>query len=406
MGYKNRAFVGASWMGVLRVATRIITFFRLAILARILSPTQFGIFAVGSLVLALVEVLTETGINVFLIQKKDEARFYLNSAWIISILRGFIIAFVIILFSPLIVHFFNSEASYPILFLIAIVPLIRGFINPSIISIQKEIQFHKEFYLRSTLLFIDTSVAIIAAFVTRSAESFVYGLIASAIVEVILSFVFFKPYPRLSWEISKIKYVITKGSWVTVTGIFVYLSENIDNLAVGKILGTFYLGIYQSAYKISTLTISEINEVINRVTFPVYSKLSDDKNRLLNAFSKVTVTTSLVAVLFGLVIFFLAEPIVLILLGPKWLQAVPIVKILSFYGILRTCFGNFSAFFISLEKQNYVATTTFIRLAVLAVILVPLISMYGMVGAGYAMLISMIAEIPTIAYFTYRLVKK
>lgn len=393
-------------MGVLRVATRIITFFRLAILARILSPTQFGIFAVGSLVLALVEVLTETGINVFLIQKKDEARFYLNSAWIISILRGFIIAFVIILFSPLIVHFFNSEASYPILFLIAIVPLIRGFINPSIISIQKEIQFHKEFYLRSTLLFIDTSVAIIAAFVTRSAESFVYGLIASAIVEVILSFVFFKPYPRLSWEISKIKYVITKGSWVTVTGIFVYLSENIDNLAVGKILGTFYLGIYQSAYKISTLTISEINEVINRVTFPVYSKLSDDKNRLLNAFSKVTVTTSLVAVLFGLVIFFLAEPIVLILLGPKWLQAVPIVKILSFYGILRTCFGNFSAFFISLEKQNYVATTTFIRLAVLAVILVPLISMYGMVGAGYAMLISMIAEIPTIAYFTYRLVKK
>lgn len=406
MGYKQNAFKGFSWMGLLRVSTRVIAFIRLAILARILTPAQFGVFGVATLLLSFLEVLSETGINVFLIQKKDESDKYISSAWVVSILRGILIATLLVILAPFISKFFNSPDSYKVILLIALVPFIRGFINPSIINIQKNIQFHKEFYLRTTLLVVDASVAIIVAFFTKSAESMAYGLIISAFVEVILSFVFMKPWPKFTRDINKMKHIINRGWSITLTGIFSYFSENLDNIVVGRMLGTESLGIYQSAYKISTLTISEVVEVTNKVTFPVYSKLSEDKDRLFRAFKKVFLSSSGIAIILGLGIYIFAEQIVLILLGSNWVAAIPVVKVLAIYGIFRAIFGNFSAVFLALEKQNYVAFMTFIRSITLAILIIPLISLYGMIGAGFAMLLSIFVEIPIILFFYFKTKRK
>ncbi len=406
MGYTSRALKGISWMGILRASTRSITFLRIAILARILSPSQFGVFGVASLVLALLEILTETGINIFLIQQKDDIKKYLSSAWIVSIVRGCLIAILLILSAPYVVNFFHSPESYSVIILIALVPFIRGFINPSIIKIQKEIEFKKEFYLRLIIFIVDALVAIIFAFITKSAESFAYGLIASAVLEVTLSFVFFKPLPSLSFDLEKVKLIIKRGWWVTLTGIFSYSAENGDNIAVGKLLNTSSLGIYQVAYKFSTLPISEITDVINKVVFPVYSKFSEDKDRLWKAFVKVSLTSSVLAVFLGAFIFLFAEQIISLLLGPLWMEAVPVVKILAFYGGLRTIFGNFSPVFLAMHRQDIVAKMTFFRVSALLITIVPLINMYGLIGAALSALVSILVEIPIVLYFSYKIFKR
>jgi len=406
MGYKSRVIKGVSWLSILRISTRGITFVRLAILARILTPAQFGVFGIASLILALLEILTETGINVFLIQKKEKYAEFIDSAWVVSIIRGCLISLLLIVTAPYVVNFFNSPHSYNVILLISIVPLVRGFVNPSIINIQKEIQFKKEFYIRSTLFLIDALVVIFAAFITKSAESFAYGLIVSATIEVILSFIFFKPWPRISFEPEKIKHIVRKGWWITLTGIFSYFADNSDNIIVGRVLGTSSLGFYQVAYKISTITISEITEVVNKVTFPVYSKIADEKERLFQAFAKIMTISSLVALISGILIFYFSREIVLLILGENWVLIVPIVRILSIYGILRTMFGNFSSLFLSLERQDYVAKMTFVRVFTLFIFLFPLVGAYGLSGAGYAMLISIIAEIPIVFLFTYMIYSK
>ncbi|KKQ35044.1 MAG: Membrane protein involved in the export of O-antigen and teichoic acid [Microgenomates group bacterium GW2011_GWA2_37_6] len=402
MGYTSSALKGISWMGLLRGSTRAVTFIRLAILARILTPAEFGAFGVATLVLSFLEILTETGINIFLIQQKGDIKKYLSSAWIVSIIRGCLMAILLVTSASFISDFFNSPESYPVILLISLVPFIRGFINPAIINIQKEIQFQKEFYLRFTLFVIDASIAIFAALITRSAESFAYGLIASAIIEVILSFAFFKPFPTLSFSIEKIKHIVKRGWWVTVTGIFSYSAENGDNIIVGKLLGTSSLGIYQVAYKFSTLPISEITDVVNKVVFPVYSRFSEDKDRLWKAFVKVFATSSVLAVFLGAFIFLFAEQIISVLLGSMWAEAVPVVKVLAFYGILRTIFGNFAPLFLSLGKQDFVAKMTFFRVLALLVTIGPLINLYGLVGAGFSALISILVEIPIAIFLFYK----
>lgn len=405
MGYTKTAAKGISWITLLRASTRVITILRLSILGRILTPAQFGFFGIASLILALLEVLTETGINVFLVQEKRDIKYFINSAWVISILRGFLLAAIIFFSAPFIASFFNAPAAYETIALMAIVPLIRGFINPAIVTYQKDLLFQKEFRLRTTLFFIDVIVSVIFALITKSANSFVYGLIASAIVEVICSFYFIRIWPKLQFESEKIKLILKRGWWVTLTGVFAYVADNGDNITVGKILGSSSLGIYQVAYKLSTLPISEITNVVNQVIFPVYVKFADDKKRLWKAFLKVSFASTGVALLMGGLLFFLADPIIRIFMGEQWLAAIPVVQVLAVYGILRTMFGNFAPLFLSVQKQRYVAQMTFVRVAGLLILIIPFVQMYGMVGAGYAMLASIIIEIPIILYYARKVFK-
>ena len=125
-------------MGALRGAGRLMAVIRIAVLARLLAPQQFGLFAIASLAIALLEMLTETGINVFFIQEKDRVKSYLDTAWMISIVRGFVIFLVLLITAPFIAQFFKNQDAVALLRVISIVPLLRGFINPAEIKFQKK----------------------------------------------------------------------------------------------------------------------------------------------------------------------------------------------------------------------------------------------------------------------------
>jgi len=287
--------------------------------------------------------------------------------------------------------------------MIAIVPFIRGFINPAIITYQKEFQFGNEFWLRFSLFFVNSLVAILAAFIFRNAASFVFGLLADAALEVVLSFVLIKLRPRLNFEFEKVKEIFHKGKWVMLLGIFSYFAKEGDSIAVGKILGTASLGFYNVAYKFSTLPLSEITDVVNRVVFPVYTKFSNDKKRLLQAFLKTSIVNHFASLTFGVALFVFAREFILLFLGDKWISIIPVIKILAVYGILRAVFGSFSPLFLSVGRQDYVAVMTFVRVLGLAITVVPFIMAYGIVGAGYSAIVSILVEIPVILFFTHKI---
>ena len=197
MGYSANVVKGVSWMSGFRILTRALSFLKIIVLARALTPSQFGIFGIATLVLALLEMLTETGINIILIQSKNEIDKYINSAWVVSIIRGIFISLIIIISTPFITSFFNTPNVSGILLLISTVPFIRGFINPSEIKFQKDLKFHYEFWFRTAIFAFDAMVAIIFVTLTHSVYSLVWGLMAGALLEVALSFILVRPLPGL-----------------------------------------------------------------------------------------------------------------------------------------------------------------------------------------------------------------
>ncbi len=406
MGYFKQTIIGISWMSAFRISSRFITFIRVIILARLLTPGQFGIFGIATLVLALLEILTETGINVFLIQENKKLEFYVNDAWFVSIIRGLILSLLIILLAPFIVTFFSSPDAYRILYLISLVPLIRGFINPSIVKYQKDLLFNKEFYLRISIFAVDSFVAIILAIMTHDAISFVWGLIAGSILETIISFLFIRPLPKISFNFNIIGKIIHSGKWVTLFGIFNYFAQEGDNIVVGRVLGTSPLGIYQMGYKLSTIPISEISDVVNKVVFPVYTRIKEDKKRLKKAFFKTSLIISVAVFILSAIIFFLPKELIIFVLGSKWAQVALILKVLAIYGFLRAITGTTASLFLSVGKQNYVAMFTFIRFLTLAITIVPLTLHFGIIGAAFSALLSVLLELPLIIYFLFKVFSK
>jgi len=392
-------------MGALRGAGRLMAVIRIAVLARLLAPQQFGLFAIASLAIALLEMLTETGINVFFIQEKDRVKTYLDTAWMISIVRGFVIFLVLLITAPFIAQFFKNQDAVALLRVISIVPLLRGFINPAEIKFQKKLQFSKEFRFRFFIFLFDGIVAIIAALVTRSVYSLVLGLISGVILEIAISFLFIKPVPKLSFESVKIKKIVGRGKWVTLAGIFNYLFHNGDDIVVGRLMDSYYLGVYQLAYKITSLPIYEAGEVFGKVTFPAYAKIAGDKKRLKKAFIKITLAISALVIPFGLILFLFPKQLVLLLLGDKWLDAVPVIKVLSVFGVIRAIAGSSSALFLAINKQEYVTALTFVSIIGLALTIVPLVNKYGILGAGYSALIGTFLAIPVIGFCLLRIFK-
>lgn len=405
MGYSKKIASGVSWIGALNLSTKAISLFTSIFIARILTPSQFGVYGVAILVMALLEVLTETGINVVIIQERNKIERYINSAWIVSILRGLLIALFILLLAPFISYFFNSPEVLNILLVLIAVPILRGFINPAVIKFQKDLNFQKEFWYRLIIFSFGSVISLILVILTHSVISLIFGLIASALLEVLLSFLFISPKPRFLIEKEYFLNILNKGKWVTLSGIFNYLFHNFDTIVVGRILGTYSLGLYEMAYKISMLPITGIADVVSKVTFPVYTQISSDKPRLRKAFLKTLILVSLIIIPFGVIVMAFSYQIVNITLGRKWLGIVDVLRILVLFGTIRAISGLSSALFLSVGKQKYVTTVTFVSILGLAITIVPLVVKTGIYGAGVSALIGTIVALPFMLYFSIKILK-
>jgi len=392
-------------MALLRGSMRGMTVVKTVILARILTPSQFGVYGIALLVLGFLEILTETGINVVLIQEEGKTDKYISTAWIVSVFRGILISLIILALAPFIATFFDSPNAFNLIRFASLIPFVRGFINPSIVKFQKELQFNKEFWFRFLLFFVDTAFAISLGIITKSEYAFIWGMFIAAIIEVSISFFIVKPVPKVEFDFTKVKKVIARGKWITFAGIFEYLFQHLDDIVVGRLLGTAPLGLYQQAYRVSTLPISEVGEVFNKVTFPTYTKISEDRERLKKAFLKVTSVISLLVIPFGLVLFFFAKEVVLILLGNNWLGAVGALKVLTIFGILKAISNSAYPLFLSAKRQEIITLITLVGILGLAIPLIPLINRFGIVGAGYATIIGTLVGIPIGIYFLFRIFK-
>lgn len=402
MGYTKEALKGIAFVGLIRVATRILSFVKTIVIARILSPFEFGLFGIATLVLVFVEIITETGVNIFLVQKKDDVDKYINTSWIVSIIRGAFISLVIFISSSFIANFFKAPASLNLLILISAVPFLRGFINPSIVKFQKELRFSLEFYYRTSIFLIETVLSIILVILTKSVEGLVWGMIIAVFFEVILSHSMIKPRPTFSFNNQLFREVIGFGKWITASTIFNYFYQHGDDMAVGRLLGPRSLGIYDMAYRISLVPITDIADVIFRVTFPVYVKISDDLKRLRRAFLRSLFFVIILVLPISLALFYFPREIVLIVLGNKWIEVAPILQVLAIFAFVRAISVFSSTVFLSLGKQQITTLINFVGLLGLAITIIPFVMNWGLLGAAYSALVGTSLTIPVIFFNLYK----
>src|SRR3990172_10700322 len=263
----HRVVVSGFWMFTLRMLQNAFGFIRLIVLARVLLPNDFGLMGIALLTISTLETFSQTGFQHALIQKKGNIESYLNSAWTVSILRGFIIFGVLYLIAPYAATFFNASEAKSVIQVIGISVLIKAFNNLGVIYFKKDLEFNKQFIYEMGGTLADFIVSVSTALILMNAWALVFGLLAGEFSRCCLSYLLHPRRPRLNFDLGKLKELWGFGKWISGSNIFTFLVTQGDDIFVGKVLGATALGFYQMAYRISNLPATDVTHVISQITF-------------------------------------------------------------------------------------------------------------------------------------------
>ena len=384
----QRVVKSGFWVFFLRIFNQGFSLLRLIILARILSPNDFGLMGIALLTMSILETFSETGFQQALIQKKEDIKSYLDNAWTVLILRGFVLFVILYFIAPYAAAFFNTPEAKPIIRVIGFSILFQAFTNIGITYFKKELEFNKEFIYQLTGTLADFIVAISAVLILRNVWALVFGSLASSITRCFVSYLIHPYRPRLNFTLEKVKELFSFGKWVLGTNVLIFLIIQGDDILVGKLLGTTALGFYQLAYRISNLPATEITHVISQVTFPTYSKLQDNIPKLREAYLKVLQFTTFLSFPIAGLIFVLAPDFTKIFLGEKWMPMVPAMQVLCIFGVTRSINAIFGTFLQGIGKPAILTKATAIQLIVIIISIYPLTVKMGIIGTSLAVTLS------------------
>ncbi len=392
----RKSFEGAFWLGSLKIVIKLFSLAKIVIAARILTPTEIGWFGMIMLPYGLAEVATESGINQALVQTTKDVKKYLSSAWIAFIGRGFFITAALWLTAPLVSRFFEVDLTAG-LRLVALTPLIKGFISPAVVIFRKNLEFRKEFWWQALASIAESVGTIILLLSLKTFIALPLGVIVGGAAALVLSFVF----SRFDWtrvSFGKIRELYAYGKWVTAGTLMSYVIDQGDDTLVGRVLGAGSLAYYQTAYKISNLPTTQGAGIIYEIIFPMFAQIQTDKIRLKRGLTKALVVTFVLSAVFALSVWIVAPLTVGIIFGPQWLPLLPALNVLLIFGLMRPLISVSSALFDAVGQPKVATIMNFWKLIVLAALIWPLTQNWGIVGTSWAVVIAQAATYPW--YFT------
>lgn len=379
----EQAVKSGVWVTLINVFDRVLQLAKLVVLARILAPSDFGLMGIALLTLATLEQFSQLGLDTALIQRKEErVDEYLNTAWSMKIVRGLVITGVAFVFAPLAAQFFSEPRATAIIRVIALAPLVRGFQNPGVMYLRKNLEFHKQFLYTLSSTIIEVIVAIGAAVVLQNVWALVFGSLAASVTTLGVSYLIhnYRPWPEFERDLAGELFGF--GKWLTASGILIFLYSQGDDAFVGWFLGATALGFYQMAYRFSNAPASEITHIVSEVAFPVYSKLQSEAASLREAYFKTLRMTSVISIPAAVGIILVAPSFVRAFLDEQWLPIVAVMRILAVWGLTRSVGANMGPVFKSLGRPDIETKLQMLKVAIIAVTIFPATARWGIEGTA------------------------
>lgn len=341
MSLKQQAFSGVKWTTLSAVFNILIQLVQLIILTQLLDRQDFGLMAIVMVIIGFSQLFVDMGVSNAIIYRKDITQKELSSLYWFNIVIGAFFFLLLFFSSGLIARFYENDKLLPLLKLVAVSFIIQPWGQQFMVFLQKELKFKILAQVEIVSRLISFLSVVILAFCD-------YGVYALAVSTPIYSFFSAIGYnlagrkyyhPELFFSFREMKTYLNFGLFQMGDKFLNYLALQTDTLLIGKILGMEILGTYNIAKDLTSKPYMIINPIITRVTFPVMSKINHDIPKLKLIFLKTLNYLSYINILIYLLIIILAEPLVHILFGIKWLDAIPLIQILALTFVFRS-FGS------------------------------------------------------------------
>lgn len=331
---RDKTISGVFWSFLQKIGSRGIGLVTTIVLARILTPRDFGLIGMLTIFIVVSQTLVQAGFSQALIQKKDADEEDYSSVFYINLVMSIVLYAILFFSAPLIAKFYNQPILTDLTRVLALVFVINAFSYVQEAKLTKEMRF-------KTLMFIHLPSTIISGVVAVFMALEGFGVWSIIALQLIMRFayalqiwIYSKWKPMLSFNRTKAKGLFSFGSRLMVSAIIQTVYDNIYLIVIGKFFSVNSLGYYQNAQKLVYVPSQTLSGVLSSVTFPAFASIQDDNHKLKEGYRRV-----IQQLLFWLCPIFvlaaiLAKPLFSLILTDKWLSAVPFFQLLCVIGIV------------------------------------------------------------------------
>lgn len=382
MNLVKKTLHGFGWVSLFSLTTKGVRFLTTLLLARLLDPEDFGLVAIGLLVVNTIAIFRDLGLGSALIYKKDNIEKAANTAFTLLPLVGLLLFGVTFLLSPYAAGFFNNAESEPVIkFLSISLLLISLGLTPSNL-LDKELEFKRQFLPEAGSVIAYGIIATTLAFRGFGVWSIVYGKIFSDVVWLIVMWMVSPWRPKLEFDFEIARGMLAYGRHILGATFITFVLTNLDTAFVGRFLGTAALGFYSISYNVSHTPAMNITRPINRVMFPAYSKLQKNTKSLIRVYLKTLKYSSLVSVPVSLGILVIAPDLIVNVLGEKWMPALLPLQVLCIAGSLRSARASTGVLLNAVGRPEISEKLCLLQLILECIIIYPLSMKFGVFGTS------------------------
>ena len=348
------------------------------VLARLLAPADFGIIAMATLVIGLVDVFLDLGVNIALIQRASLIQAHYDSAWTMRLAQTALATLVVVVAAPFAARYFNDPRIQPVLQVMGLSLLLTGLENIGIVEFQKTMQFGRDFQFEFAKRIAGFVATLVAAWIMRSYWSLVVGMLAGRAFGVLISYRLHPMRPRLS--VDKARELFGVSQWTLIKGIGDFLEQNLHRWVVGGREPASVMGAYSVADDIAYLPSSTLLIPLNRVLFPAFVQVKEDVAELKRIFLLAQAVQSLIGIPVAVGLMLVADEAVRVLLGDKWLAAVRFVELLAIVRVVAAVTTSAGYLLTALGKFRTLAAFSWTRVGLFAFAAYVLLGSVGAIG--------------------------
>lgn len=338
---RGEAISGVRWMSTSTVVVVVAQFVQLALLARFLSPEDFGLVSITAVVVGFAQSFGDMGLSNSIIHRQATTADELSSLYWMSLLAGVAVFGLLWAMTPLVAAFYNEPRLEGLMLWSALIFLIVPVGQQFQILLQKDLRFGRLAGAEVTGAIVGATIAVSSVVLGQGVFSLVWGQLASAVTKAALFARFgsdiWRPGPHFRW--SDLRGHLSFGLYQMGERSVNYFSRNMDKLLIGRLLGVEALGFYSVAYQLMIRPMQTLNPIVTRVAFPVFARIQDDDARLDRGYLQVIQAIAFVSMPVYLGMFAVAEPLINLLLGAGWEPVVGLFQILVVLGVFYSL-GN------------------------------------------------------------------
>jgi len=401
MELKKQVATGAIWVFMDQFGVQLVSFVVNLVLARLLMPADFGTIALFNVVINICSVLINGGMSSSLVRTQSVDERDLSTVFWFNMATTALLYLLVFIAAPWIGQFYQLPILGPIIRVYSIVLIIDSFVHVQAVLFDKKLDFKTTFKVRLPSVIVGGLAGIGFALAGMGVWSLVYSALLQNLLYTLQYWFYSEWRPTFTFDREKFNTHFAFGIRLTLSALLNVIFNNVYSIVIGKRFSETTLGYYNRAESLKNLPINNISTALNKVTYPLFAKFSNDDQQLRHAYRRVLkLVIFIVAPTISLMVI-AAEPIIRLLLGAKWLPAVPYFQLMALGALFQPIHNyNLNVLQVKGRSDLYLKLEIIKKICIVVAVVVGL--RYGVYGLIWGQVAVSVASLFINTHYTAR----